>query len=657
MAAGRGDTRTDLCRRERSTVSAAASLMQALLGPETSVSTAQQALDQALLSEADPLHWCATHLGVSDAEIMRRAAAWGGMAYFDVVPRGEETVLEPARLEMLGEVRLHRLQLLDREIAVAAPDFFGVLRLARSCRARPHLQRNLCLVPGPALRAFVVDRASDALLDGARQTMARYWPHAAAQLELTAPIRRGFALLLLALTALIILAPLTGQGWLAPIWIGLVALPSALRLFALAMPPEAEPEPAAGEEDSPALPLYSVLVPLRDEANMVDQLCATLGALDYPAEKLEIIFVVEGRSPATIQAVRRHLGDARFSMLIVPDALPRTKPKALDFALPICRGEFLVVFDAEDRPEPDQLRRVLSQFRHQPDIACIQARLVIDNGREGLLPALFTGEYAGLFAVLLPALARWGLVMPLGGTSNHFRTRTLRQLGGWDAFNVTEDADLGVRLARRGLRCATSTARTFEAAPVRLVPWLGQRTRWMKGWMQTYVVHNRRPGALLADLGWRGFLMFQVLLLGMLLAPLLHAGFLLVVLGLAVQGQLGWPQADLWSLACAVVLVLGHAVAMTTNLVGLSRTGQLHLGGQQVGVPLYWVLIGGATLLALREFTLRPFHWFKTPHLATSGSAPSRSRRLAPAAGAGQVAGNRAQRLGRKAIWDRSTAG
>ena len=150
--------------------------------------------------------------------------------------------------------------------------------------------------------------------------------------------------------------------------------------------------------------------------------------------------------------------------------------------------------------------------------------------------------------------------------------------------------------------------------------------------------------------------MFQVLLLGMLLAPLLHAGFLLVVLGMAVQGQLGWPEADLWPLACATVLVLGHAVAMTTNLVGLSRTGQLHLGGQQVGVPLYWVLIGGATLLALREFTLRPFHWFKTPHLAT-GAAPSLSRRLAPDVVTAQVAGNRAQRLGRKAIWDRSTAG
>ncbi|MHA6300119.1 glycosyltransferase [Devosia sp. CAU 1758] len=635
-------------------MSSTTSLMQALLAPGTSAADAQMALDRALLSEAEPMHWCATHLGVTDAEIMRRAATWADLAFFDVVPRAAEMTIDPLRLEMLGEVRLHRLRLLDREVAFVAPDFFGLLRLVQSRQSRPELCRSLCLVPAPALRAYLVDQASAALLDGARQNVARIWPHAAAQLELTGPVRRFFVFLLALLTLLIILAPLTGQGWLAPLWIGLVLLPSALRLLALATPPEPKFPVIGEDEDRAALPVYSVLVPLRDEANMVDQLCAALGRIDYPAEKLEITFVVEGRSPATIQAVRRHLSDARFSVLVVPDALPRTKPKALDFALPMCRGEFLVVFDAEDRPEPDQLLRIVSQFRQQPDIACIQARLVIDNGGAGPLPALFAGEYAGLFAVLLPALARWGLVMPLGGTSNHFRIDALRRLGGWDAFNVTEDADLGVRLARRKLRCATSTTRTFEAAPMRLKPWLGQRTRWMKGWMQTYVVHNRRPAKLLADLGWYGTAMFQVILLGMLLAPLLHAGFLLVLVVLAVLGHLAWPQPLLWPMACAAVLVLGHAVAIVTNLVGLSRTGQRQLWSWQALLPVYWALIGVATLLALREFTLRPFHWFKTPHEANGEAAQTAA---APEAVAVQLAGNSAQRLGRNAIWDRSPAG
>src|SRR5690606_32805623 len=130
-------------------------------------------------------------------------------------------------------------------------------------------------------------------------------------------------------------------------------------------------------------------------------------------------------------------------------------------------------------------------FASDPKIMCLQAHLVIDNGRRHWLAALFAGEYAGLFTVMMPALARLRLAMPLGGTSNHFRLSALRELGGWDAFNVTEDADLGVRLARRRMRVDVLQSATREAAPTRLRPWLGQRTRWMKGWMQTFIVHNR----------------------------------------------------------------------------------------------------------------------------------------------------------------------
>jgi cellulose synthase/poly-beta-1,6-N-acetylglucosamine synthase-like glycosyltransferase len=633
-------------------MSTALSLMQALLGPDTTPQDAQQALEQALISSVDPMHWCAARLKVSDAEVMRRAAEWAELPYLDVVPRLAQDGLEPRRLESLGEIRLYRVRTADREMAFAAPDFFGLLRLVRARAGNDQLLRRVCLVPFPALRAFLVARASHALLDGARQNLARFWPHAAAQLELTAPVRIGFVLALFALTMLTVLAPLSDQGWLAPLWIGLVLLPTVLRLFALAVP--AEPQSSGRIDTIEREAVYSVLVPLRDEVEIVEQLCSALGQIDYPAEKLDVIFVVETRSPTTIAAVRRHLSDARFAIVEVPDALPRTKPKALDFALPLCRGEFVVVFDAEDRPQPDQLLRVVDQFRRQPEIACIQARLVIDNGRAGPIPALFAGEYAGLFAVLLPALARWGVVTPLGGTSNHFRIETLRQLGGWDAFNVTEDADAGVRLARRRLRSATSTACTFEAAPVHLAPWLGQRTRWMKGWMQTYVVHNRRPGQLLADLGWRGTAIFQVILLSMMLSPLLHVGFALVLIAMALMDQLAWPRVGLWPMACALVLVVGHAVAIATNLVGLARTGQSYLYWWQMLLPVYWTMIGFATLLAMREFALRPFYWFKTPHPASNTQLADAVAAAQPAAAQGD--GYNVQRVGRKASFDPSAA-
>lgn len=601
-------------------MSAATSLMLALLGRGRGAGDAEQALEQALLSETDPLHWCAARLGLPESEIMRRAAAWANLAYFDRMPRLSGLLLEPHRLEALRDIRLYKVQIHNREVALAAPDFFGVLRLADYCNRRPEVVPNICLVPAPALRRHIVELSSAALLDGARQNLVRKWPYAAAQLDLTKPVRYLFVFALACLAGVIVLAPVLGQSWLAPLWIALVLLPTVLRLLALFVPPE----PVRSLEasiDASDLPVYSILVPLRHEANMVDQLCASLARLEYPPEKLDVIFVIESRSSGTVRRVRRHLADSRFSMIVVPDAPPRTKPKALGYALPMCQGEFVVVFDAEDRPEPDQLLRIVAQFRAQPDVACIQARLVIDNGRQGMLPALFAGEYAGLFAVLLPALARWRLVMPLGGTSNHFRIDVLRALGGWDAFNVTEDADLGVRLSRRKVRCATSSARTYEAAPEHLLPWMGQRTRWMKGWMQTYVVHNRRPGWLLNDMGWRGAIMFQVVLLGMLLSPLLYASFAPLLVFMLLTGQLAWPGMQVWAIACMLVLVVGHGAAMATNLVGLNRTGQRGLIGWQVLLPLYWLLIAFATVRALREFALRPFHWFKTPHVRCKAPA------------------------------------
>lgn len=390
--------------------------MAALLG---SAEAARAGLDQALLADVDPLHWCALELGVSDAEIMRRGAAWAGLAFFDRVPQHSSLVLEPKRLEHLASVRIYRMSLLDREVAYAAPDFFGLLRLTAARQTNPALRNALCLVPASALRASVIAASGEALVDGARHAIFRKWPYAAAHIELTTPVRRTAVLGLLLVLAIVLFAPWAGLVWLTPLWAMLVILPALLRLFAIMAPARQETSaPPMADED---LPHYSVLVPLRDEANMVDQLCDHLGRLDYPPEKLEILFLVESRSPETIAAVRERLGDPRFHLVEVPDAAPRTKPKALDFGLPLCRGEFVVVYDAEDRPQPDQLRRVVTQFSQEPELECIQARLVIANGHAGFLPASFAGEYAGLFAVMLPALARWGLVMPLGGTSNHFR--------------------------------------------------------------------------------------------------------------------------------------------------------------------------------------------------------------------------------------------
>jgi cellulose synthase/poly-beta-1,6-N-acetylglucosamine synthase-like glycosyltransferase len=597
-------------------------LMQALLGPGYDRNAAEAVLLDALASEVDPLHWCAVHRGIDPTQISGRAAAWAGVQFLPALPEDAEIDPIAPRLEDLADTRMISYRGPGAIDALVSPDFLGVIRLRQAADRNPRLRHRICLVPPEVLRGHLVEAAEDTLIDASRQNMLRFWPTAAAQLDLTRSVRWLFAVGIVLLAALVLIAPFSGNTWLIPVWFVVMGFPTLLRLCALATPVQAAKPPL--HIPTTDLPLYSILVPLRDEANMVDQLITSFGGLDYPMDKLQIVFVVESRSPETVAAVERHLDDARFSLIVVPDAAPRTKPKALNFALPFCRGEFVVVYDAEDRPAPDQLRRIVEQFRRQPEVECIQARLVIDNGDEGAVPALFAGEYAGLFAVLLPALARWNAVMPLGGTSNHFRLESLRSLGGWDAFNVTEDADLGVRLARRRLRTATSTTYTLEDAPTRFRPWLGQRTRWLKGWMQTFMVHNRRPRHLAGDVGWTNFFLFEFTILGMLMAPLLHLAFVPVMIWLHLNDYETLLSPTAWTFACLCMLALGFGTTILTNLVGLHRTRQYRFLVWQLAVPFYWLLITWAALLALRDFVRRPFHWFKTPHQVIGA-------RLAPA--------------------------
>lgn len=484
------------------------------------------------------------------------------------------------------------------------------------------------------MRDYLAQSSSQALIQSARQTLARKWPFATAQLALTRAVRYGFIALFTLLLALVLAAPYLAQGLLLPLAVCVLIGPSLIRLAALRTPVRRGRRPRRPPDAE--LPIYSVLIPLRDEKAMVPQLFAAMKRLDYPPERLDIKFVVETRSPGTIEAVEQRLGDARFSIVRVVDAKPYTKPKAINYALPLCKGDFVVVFDAEDIPDPDQLWKAALRFRQSPELGCLQARLVIANGHTSLLAALFAGEYAGLFGVLLPALANWRLPMPLGGTSNHFRIEALREIGGWDAFNVTEDADIGMRLARLRMGVDTLDSRTREAAPTRLRPWLGQRTRWMKGWMQTFIVHNLDPKSLVREMGWGATLGFEVLVLGLITSPILFLGFLVVTLLETLRGLPPWTDWVGWAALYGGFLALGIGSALAVTLVGLRRANKSDLLWAQALLPLYWALIGIATLRAAVELARQPFHWFKSPHTPyvpqpdSAGAAiPARPKALA----------------------------
>jgi len=395
-----------------------------------------------------------------------------------------------------------------------------------------------------------------------------------------------------------------------------------VRLYALGCAFMQERTGRAPKPDAPAgpLPIYSVLVALYKEESVAAQLVEALDRLDWPRSRLDIKLICEEDDAETIAALKALPLACEYEIVLVPVHLPRTKPKALSYALPGVRGTFVTVYDAEDRPHPGQLREAHAAFMAAPrHVICLQAPLIVTNARQSWLSALFALEYAGLFRGLLPMLSLTGLPLPLGGTSNHFRTAQLKQIGGWDPYNMTEDADLGLRLHRLGYRARVIFKPTFEEAPISLPVWLGQRTRWFKGWLQTWLVLMRRPAQLGREMGWPAFAVFQILIAGMLLSSLSHpviVGFLVYLTWAMLQDGThvdGWLA--FWLFICDVVNIFGsYAVFVSLGFNRMTTREKRAVGRRWVFVPFYWLMMSVAAWRALLELRTSPFSWNKTPH-------------------------------------------
>lgn len=585
-------------------------------GPEDG----QKLLKEAATLGVDPISVLRARLRLDENVVFERAARWAGLVYARTVPDPRRFDCTQVALEEIGQTRALKMRLFDRDVVFISPDFAQLLALKPRIEADPEARRRWCVAPPRRLRLALVECHSDTLVGFARDNLLPKWKLATARLP--GGLRVGFIVALLALLAAAVAAPFEARPMLVPLLFVLLGLPSVLRVLAIIdwwRLRKHEQGPLARDAD---LPVYSVMIPLRDEAQMVPQLLAVISGLDYPHEKLDVKFIVEADNPETVATVAKGIAGTGYELVSVPHAAPFTKPKALNFALPLVRGDCVVVYDAEDQPEPDQLRRTATRFLAEPDLGCIQAELVPDNANENVFTALFAGEYGGQFGVMLPELAHRGFPMPLGGTSNHFRTSVLRRIGGWDAYNVTEDADLGVRLARLRILTDTITSRTYEEAPVTAGAWFRQRTRWMKGWMQTYLVHNRRPGQLLRDLGLRNFLVFEIYVSGMILTSPLHT---LYMLAIAVNLVLGRPPPTefyLWSFIEIFTLIAGYISAAGVSVAGLIRLGRARIVVYQLLLPFYWAAMGMASFRAAYELIAKPYYWSKTGHGVSPMSHP-----------------------------------
>ena len=381
------------------------------------------------------------------------------------------------------------------------------------------------------------------------------------------------------------------------------------------------------------LPRVSMLVPLLEEKEIAGALIARLSKLTYPKSQLDVVLVLETGDEVTRETLARTPLPSWISVIEVPAANQlTTKPRALNYALNFCRGSIVGVWDAEDAPEPDQIERVVSRFQKAPaNVACLQGYLDYYNPRANWLSRCFTIEYAAWWRIMLPGVAHLGLVIPLGGTTLFFRRDILERLHGWDAHNVTEDADLGVRLARQGFVTELLPTTTFEEANCRLWPWVRQRSRWLKGFLVTWCVHMRHPAQLRADLGWVRFMGVQTMLLATFsqfaFAPFLWSFWLaLTDVTHPVAVTLGTPA--LW--AMVVTFVLAETLNLGLSILAVSGKRHRHLMWWVFTLPLYFPWGVVAAYKALYEFVFSPFYWDKTDHGVTASPELSPPPRAVP---------------------------
>jgi len=423
-------------------------------------------------------------------------------------------------------------------------------------------------------------------------------------------------------TAVIFMSGILALGLLSPgllVW-GLYGLfycvfvaGAVIRLAAILTPPRKRDCPALADH---ALPHYTLIVPLYREAEVARELVGNLARLDYPRDRLQALIVLEADDLATRSAFHALDLPSFIQVLVAPPGLPRTKPRACNIALALAKGSLVVIYDAEDAPDPLQLREAAARFASETaDLACLQAPLRVETPRYlAFIAEQFRLEYAALFQVLLPAYARWGLPFPLGGTSNHFKLSALQAVGGWDAYNVTEDADIGFRLASAGYRLDVIERPTLETAPTSLDQWGPQRARWIKGHLQTLAVHirgetRRRPRSLLA----------LIVTLGVpIAASNLHAPAMLIAgVGVAVNwladGEPSIAGADL------TLYMFGWMASAVCAAVGVLRSGDrprfLHL----FGMAGYWMMWVFASPRAIWQFFVAPHRWDKTSHTPRTG--------------------------------------
>ena len=550
---------------------------------------------------------------------------YAAMARHWAVPTGDPRVTppDPRLIDRIGAITCLREGVLpwrcvggETVVLLAHPEDFARQAAPLTAALGP---LRMALAPRRAIEAAVMAARGRHL---ARAAEARVPERESCRNFARGPLHLWVALGLAALALLVWLSPFVLldvlAAWAVLTLLFATALKTAAIVLALRPPAPEGPPPIIAR-----LPVVSVMVALYREASIAPRLVRRLERLDYPRDLLDVVLVVEEEDRITRDALARAGLPPWMRVALVPHGPVRTKPRALNFALDLCRGSIVGVYDAEDAPEPDQIRKVVQRFHARDEnVACLQGVLDFYNPRSNWLSRCFTMEYASWFRVILPGIARLGLAVPLGGTTLFFRRAALERLGAWDAHNVTEDADLGMRLARHGLRTELIDTVTGEEACCRAWPWVKQRSRWIKGYMMTWMVHMRDPVLLWRQLGAWQFLGFQVLFVAtlsqVLLAPVLWS-FWVLPFGLPHPVADALPRG-LFT-AMFALFIATEVVNFTAGFVGLRATRHRMSPLWLLTLSAYFPLATLASYKAAWELVTDPFYWDKTSHGHFDGAA------------------------------------
>lgn len=367
-------------------------------------------------------------------------------------------------------------------------------------------------------------------------------------------------------------------------------------------------------------PMYSVLCPLYKEWSVLPQFIKAIDNIDYPKEKLQVLLLLEEDDKETIQKLKEVSLPTAFEVFIVPHSVPKTKPKALNYGLQYVSGKYAVIYDAEDIPEPTQIKKAVIGFeRLGKETICIQAKLNFYNPKQNLLTKFFTAEYYLWFNLILPGLQAINAPIPLGGTSNHFIVKDLIALKGWDAFNVTEDCDLGMRLVKNGFKTAIINSTTFEEANSNFTNWIHQRSRWIQGYIQTYLVHNRTTKEFAKDGGFLNIIIFNLVVGGKVLSIFINSiMWVLTIIYFLFRPIVGPFIESLFPGSILYIgvfsFIFGNFLYLYYYMIASARKGDFDLIKYLFLVPFYWLAMSFASPLAIYKIIFKPHYWSKTNH-------------------------------------------